>query len=328
MSRGICIILDIKSINSTILPSEKYETAANPIPLKSATSTKSVSNLEMKGHFRSLFSLSAITLYGVANFIPSIKAAPTIEIDKSVSNGLKSRQYSIPGPPPDPQLQPGDGAASGKYNSASWGPADYITIDECYAMVAAAATIGWPNAAEHMSHYLENSGTEFQNNVDTMMKDLINFRTAVHALAQDSAKAAYTGASASGPDSSQTFQTPWVQYGYDAGNFDNKDWFFADGAFSYSLSGEVSISKAGKISLAYVVHVFDRYNWDKGKSTTIGRITITDEQIGHLNMVGWARDYIVRGTSTVNTIDPYDPAKALPLPSTSGAGRDRVLGGN
>ena len=97
-----------------------------------------------------------------------------------------------------------------------------------------------------------------------MLRDLKNFKSAVRATAQNSAKGAYKKA---GVDGTATFVTPWKVYGYGTGNF-NKDWYYGIGAFSYSVSGQVSRNKAGKATLYYLVNVFDRYNFDTGKSVS------------------------------------------------------------
>ncbi|MBE7451440.1 MAG: hypothetical protein HS111_21840 [Kofleriaceae bacterium] len=44
--------------------------------------------------------------------------------------------------------------------------------------------------------------------------------------------------------------------------------------------------------------MFDRYNWDQGKSVTIAGITVRDEQLGRLHRVGLAREFDVEGSST------------------------------
>jgi hypothetical protein len=95
------------------------------------------------------------------------------------------------------------------------------------------------------------------------------------------------------------------------------------GAFSYSVTGEVTATGGSKpkVSLDYRVHVFDRYNWDKGKSTRVGPLTIKDEELQKLHRKGLAREYIVRGDSAVQHVDGFVPSKTLPDPGTGG-GRD------
>jgi len=232
---------------------------------------------------------------------------------------------SIPGPPPDPPQPSGDGTASGIYKSGGSPTfSDHEIFALCKTFVYGADLYGWNNAAAHMNHYLDNTGTDYENNVEDMMHDIPQFRTAAQTLVNSAAKAAYEEVKAKGPDNSQTFQTEWAGYGYFApdGFACSKDWYYADGAFSYSASGEVSIGKGGEASLQYVIYVFDRYNWDAGKSTQIsfpiiGTKTFTDDEIGRLNKVGLARVYVVRGKSAVNTVEKYE-GEGVPLPGIGG----------
>lgn len=42
--------------------------------------------------------------------------------------------------------------------------------------------------------------------------------------------------------------------------------------------------------------MFDRYNWDTGKSVTIGPITVTDAFMGEFHRQGLAREYDCYGS--------------------------------
>jgi hypothetical protein len=161
-----------------------------------------------------------------------------------------------------------------------------------------------------------------------MMNDMPNFRTEVKNLAQEGAKTAYDEAykaSASGVDSTSTFQTNWTEFNVGK---DNEDWHLALGSFSYSVSGKVTVSKSGLASLQYIASIFDRYNWELNTTFTIPRLsveiaghkfvpTLTGEQLGSLNKVGLARVYNVRGSSAVQTIDSYQP-HGLTVPALPG----------
>ncbi|KAH6666040.1 hypothetical protein B0J14DRAFT_605188 [Halenospora varia] len=267
--------------------------------------------------FHNPTSLLAAALY-ISILVSSILATP-----------IETRQSLLP-PPADPAGDAGDGESSGVWKSGgSPSLGERLILAKCKLLITGGKIAGYKNAAAHMEHYLDNTGTDLHLNVEAMMIDLPNFKSGVQALAQNSAKAAYTKASKKGVDVSETFTTPWTLYGYTPStNFDKStttgsDWFYAEGAFSYAVSGEVTISKAGHVSLRYVAYVFDRYNWDYGKGVTIGGHGISDEEMGKLNKVGLARVYNVRGTSKVNTIATYDPTKTLPTPSTEGGDRGR-----
>lgn len=45
----------------------------------------------------------------------------------------------------------------------------------------------------------------------------------------------------------------------------------------------------------------DQYNWDGTKSTQIGPLTVTDEQLARLHRAGIAQEYTLTGESAVTT---------------------------
>ncbi|KAI9774475.1 MAG: hypothetical protein M1839_001708 [Geoglossum umbratile] len=266
----------------------------------------------MYTHGRSLLSLLFAVVLSLSMLIRSTAGAP-------VPDSLEARQDGIPPAPADPPQQPGDGSGPWKSENAIW--TDYLLVTKYRAVATGADIKGLHNAAHHMNYYLDDSGKDLAVTPENIMKDLANFKAAIRATAQNSAKAAYTTAAAS-LGTAATFTTPWAVYGYADGNF-NDDWFYAMGAFSYSVSGKVTVS-GGKAALEYVVHVFDRYNWDSGKSTDIGPINIKDDELARLHKVGLAREYVIRGSSAVQKVDAYDPNVTLPEPSTGGDGRGRT----
>ncbi|EKG16342.1 hypothetical protein MPH_06469, partial [Macrophomina phaseolina MS6] len=190
---------------------------------------------------------------------------------------------SIPGPPADPPKVPGDGI--GSYNSKDASIGDRLDFYEYRAMAKAADTLGLNNAARNLDHYLDNTGDDLYEVPEAMMADLPDFKSLVLNLVQTEAKKAYKAA-ATGSGSTQLFSTPWKAYDYSY-KF-NKDWFYALGAFSYSVAGIVkahrdsSKSKSYTAEMSYVVYVFDRYNWDGGKSVEIGPFTFKDEDLGRM----------------------------------------------
>jgi hypothetical protein len=58
----------------------------------------------------------------------------------------------------------------------------------------------------------------------------------------------------------------------------------------------------------YVVYVVDRYNWDTGKG-------LFDYFLANLHVVGLAKEYTVRGKSSVFQVDGWAPGAALPRPN-------------
>lgn len=66
------------------------------------------------------------------------------------------------------------------------------------------------------------------------------------------------------------------------------------------------------------MHIFDRYNWDAGKSVDIGPFHFEDTELGNLYLKGLAREYNVRGTSGINSVAKFTEGTVIPPPSTGG----------
>jgi hypothetical protein len=101
----------------------------------------------------------------------------------------------------------------------------------------------------------------------------------------------------------------------------NTDWYYALGAFSYSVTGKVTKYSANNATLEYVVHIFDRYNWDGDKAVTINGIGIEDNELGNLHLKGLAREYIVRGRSRLHTLSDLTSRELPKPPKKSGSSR-------
>lgn len=224
-------------------------------------------------------------------------------------------QLAIPSPLPDPPA-PSTGDGIGPYKSQSAGPGDYATKTSFQLLAQAAGVAGLGNAKRNMEHYLDNTGTVFYNDPLAIMSAIPALKDAVKALAQNAATAKYKSLPNAG---SGSFQTPWQ--GFYATKELSQDWFYALGGFSYSVTGVVS-KAPNAIPLKYKVHVFDRYNWDGGKSVTIGSVTVTDEAVGRLHLVGLAREYIVRGSTAEIPVQSFKPGTVIPDPPKPG-GRSR-----
>lgn len=224
------------------------------------------------------------------------------------------RALSIPPVPADPAA-PADGDGAGPYNSQKAGLSDNLSKAKFYAVAVAAGELNLVNAERGMRHYLGNSGQDLNIPPEDMMSGLPKFRDAVKALAQNQAAATYKAIS--GASGEKAFTSSWKNY-Y-ATKDQSWDWFFAIGGFSYSVTGVVTKSSGGG-SLKYKVHIFDRYNWDAGKSVDIGPFHFEDTELGNLHLKGLAREYTVRGSGGVNEVKKFTPTTVIPPPSTGGRG--------
>ncbi|KAF1948821.1 hypothetical protein CC80DRAFT_511024 [Byssothecium circinans] len=230
----------------------------------------------------------------------------------ALPSSLSLRAPAIPGAPADPP-KPADGDGIGPYKSKDAGWKDHLSKTKFFSIAVAAGEIGLNNAERGMRHYLDNSGKDLNVAPGPMMKDLPKFREAAQALAQNEATAAYKAISEA--TGSKTFSSKWSTY-Y-ATKDQSWDWFYAIGGFSYSVTGVVTKASGGG-SLQYRIHIFDRYNWDAGKSVDIGPFHFEDRELGELHLKGLAREYVVRGSGEVNEVKDFKPGTVIPSPSTGG----------
>ena len=164
-----------------------------------------------------------------------------------------------------------------------------------------------------MRHYLGNSGDTLYEKVETMLDDMPEMSTLAQSLVQNSATTALKAIS--GGSGEKTFSSSWTSF-Y-ATEAISSDWFFALGGFSVSATGVVNKATSGN-TVRYKIHVFDRYNWDTGKSVTIGPWTFEDKELGALHLKGLAREYIVRGSSAEKVVSGWKAGSVIPPPSTGG----------
>jgi hypothetical protein len=190
-----------------------------------------------------------------------------------------------------------------------------------YTAAAGAKGTGLYHAGENLLWFLGNTGTDMFNSPDHLIAELASFDQEVANAVVPLAASAYAALTAKG-GGTQSFASGWLLCDNQSGDRSG-DWFLALGGFRYAVSGVVSVAKGEKEGtwkgeLSYVVHVFDRYNWDAGKS--IGKFGVTlfkDDWMASLHRLGLAREFVVRGTSesSYGTAD-YNGA-IVPKPTAS-----------
>ncbi|MGV9268822.1 hypothetical protein ACWDRR_29620 [Kitasatospora sp. NPDC003701] len=229
---------------------------------------------------------------------------------------------------------PDDG--SGPFNVREPG-GDELRIAAMAQGLAAAGTFsGREDAARHMQHYLDGTGRPLTVDVDRMLRDDPDFRTHIEGLLARSdgawrrtALEAYRkagGAPVAVPV--ETARNARNDYTFDQRTQPN--WFTAVGSQACVVSGLVTV-KAGPdgspvVSMQYQVNVWDRYNWDKNKSTDIAGMNITDQDMAKLHQSGLAQEYDIRGRSAASTRTVGDGAPLEPADTgTRPAGQDGTL---
>lgn len=226
---------------------------------------------------------------------------------------LLPRRLPIPAAPADPPADPGDGI--GPYNSQPVSLSDRLAKKKFNAIALAAGGLGLSNARNNLWHYLGNSGGDKYISAAAIMRGLLQFQEKVRELVQIEAAIAYKQILTTKGE--EPFSSKW--HGFYATKSQSLDWYYSLGGFSYSVTGVVerSGSKLTGTTLRYLVHIFDRYNWDSGKAVDIGPFHFEDKELGNSHLKGLAREYVVRGTAS-QFVYWYTPTMVIPSPITEG----------
>lgn len=217
----------------------------------------------------------------------------------------KPGDNGIPEPPPWTKHDEG----SGDWGSQPW----YSRGDDLAFKAAIEGGLPlieqkWPHAAELLDHYLDNTGNPYNLDVNSMMSDIPQMQARGVAMVNDEVNRIVDEAAATGQYGQPVpFRTPWQGYYLDPEA--NPDWYRAVGGVDMSAGGVVTVyppdTPGGQpqVHVESQVDVADRYNWDEGKETEIGPITITDQQMAGLQTAGLAREFDITGASSVSVYD-------------------------
>jgi hypothetical protein len=222
---------------------------------------------------------------------------------------------------------------AGPWNVKDPGVGDYKTYLELEMLANGADAMGMTDAARNMAHYLDNSGTTMDLPVDKMMNDVPDFRGFMDQQVKSRAEgwrqeALRQYAQNGGRPVTIPVETGTTGYYFLPEN--NKNWFYAVGGADTNVTGAVTVTSGPdgkpKVSLDYQANVWDRYNWDvnQGKSVTIGDQTITDANQAKLHTVGLAKEFDMRGSSSVKHMDLTDGVGTPPAPDEPGWRGSRV----
>jgi hypothetical protein len=200
---------------------------------------------------------------------------------------------------------------SGDFNSEKVTPRDNAIHAQALAIAAAGDFIGQVGASRNMMHYLGGTGEPLTLDVDRMLRDDAGLRNRIQEghlreNQEEWRRKALEEFHRAGGD--RTVVIP-VESEAKHESLQSLEWFRAVGSHAQNVSGVVTVTpdEGGnpKVSLDYQVNIWDRYNWDEGKSTQFvdGKITIRDEDMGRLHKVGIAREFDMYGGSSALTYD-------------------------
>ncbi|GGZ00829.1 hypothetical protein [Streptomyces nitrosporeus] len=206
-------------------------------------------------------------------------------------------------------------------------PQDLWFHARALAIATAGDGVGENAASRNMLHYLHATGEPLNLDVDRILHDDPTFRAQVeanHIAGNQEAwrKQALDAFAQAGGD--KTVVIP-VESDHEGQSFRSDEWFHAVGAHEQNISDMVTVSPGAdgkpKVSLDYQVNVWDRYNWDEGKSTTFPDGTvIRDDEMGRLHKVGFAQEFDMRGSSSTFGHDMN--SDSAPAVNPSDPGRD------
>lgn len=214
----------------------------------------------------------------------------------------------VPSPPPKPKVQRErankDGSGPAQYRK--WNPnwASKVSLQELKAAARAGSFFlgggmqGMPNAASMMNHYLDNSGSDYKVDVDSMLREIAGFQPATEANARDEFGQRMKDLSAGymGPVG---FRNDYYDHqGISPSRTQAPDWYLATHNFNFQTSGVGIPNDNGGYDLTYQTNVYDYYNFE----TTDWHAWPQASDLNRLNLAGWAQTFDVTGTSSPKSI--------------------------
>jgi len=216
---------------------------------------------------------------------------------------------------------PAQGDGSGEHGSEDVAYSDYGVHQIWRGVAYAAEGMGLTNAARHMNHYLDNSGAPLIVSPELPLRDDKTYQADFDKVIDEKLAMAHAFVRDNPEDHEQwDFATSRsADHYFYQGN--SKDWFFAvgghqtwhDGWFTYEPAGD----GRGTLTIDINLYLYDRYNWDGGKSVqllhntplggTVADLEITDEQLGALHKKGLAREFEVYGDTHRTVSIPVEP---------------------
>jgi Putative peptidoglycan binding domain len=216
-----------------------------------------------------------------AAMVSHAKSAPHLTFN--MFPGIYSPEYTLGTAPPATPHDPGSGA----WNSRPKTMVARAQMAAIRSILPIAYVAVGDDAVKHLQHYFGNSGGALTIDAEGMVREVPSAQR-VYRIEVGQAKSFVESL----PPGRHDITSRKTNGGYNRQS-ESKNWFFAVGGYSAWGRGRVEIAPAPvqDIVLEFEYCVYDRYNWDKGKSVTIHDITITDEFMGEFHRQGLAQEY-------------------------------------
>lgn len=176
--------------------------------------------------------------------------------------------------------------------SGEWGvdspTASKVSLKVAAQIELATLTSVFPDAARHMQHFFENTGTDYQVDLKRIVETTDAGRELY--LSQRTAAIKYAVANAVDGVPLSFVSSKLEQRAFAEGN---ENWFYASGGFSgYSRS---TVTKNGdQFSMKFELNFVDPYNWDRGQ-TNLGGFNVKDSFMADFHRQGIAKDFMLVG---------------------------------
>lgn len=204
---------------------------------------------------------------------------------------------------------------------------DYWILSQAKMVQGGGDAFGQSMASRNMAHYLGGTGEPLTLDVDRFLQDVPAFKASIEGQHIGANQAAWRQQALDAYEKSggKPVAIP-VESEHVGQNLpDGTDWYYAVNGHEQNVSGMVTVTPGAdgkpKVSLDYQVNVWDRYNWDQGKSVDIGPIHIPDTDMQRLHTTGLAQEYDMRGSSSVRHQDLTEGPGPASVPEVD-PGRD------
>ncbi|MEU6878186.1 hypothetical protein [Streptomyces sp. NPDC046712] len=206
---------------------------------------------------------------------------------------------------------------------------DYWILSQAKMVQGGGDAYGHSMASRNMAHYLGATGEPLILDVDRLLQDEPQFKTSIEGKHIGANQAAWRQQALDAYEKSggKPVAIPVESKAVGQEFLHESDWYYAVNGHQQNVSGLVTVTPGAdgkpKVSLDYQVNIWDRYNWDEGKSVDIGPIHIPDTDMQRLHTTGLAQEYDMRGSSSVRHQDLTDGPGPGSVPEVD-PGRDHT----
>lgn len=220
----------------------------------------------------------------------------------------KTPEYEVGTGDPPLYIDPGAGAWRSKRPDLT-----YVALkaDILQFLPVAAGVVGY-DAALHMQHYFDNTGSEREIDLEGMLRDVPGAQQRFRAEVSE-AQALVEKL----PVGTHRIRSRRANRGQNRQS-ETRNWFFAIGDYFVWGDGQAEVTNTSgtrQYRLEFSYHFFDRYNWDGGKKVELYGITITDQFMGEFHRQGLAREFNCR--ATISRTFTWRPGSSIPSPQFS-----------